>query len=256
MKRRHGFTLVELLVVVAVIALLLAILLPSLNKAKQQAQAVSCASQLRQIGTAFYAYASENQGYLTPFNLHKTSPASESAQIPYNYWADLLVNGGYLGSGNEVAPYDNKGKYRKGVLMCPTAMRIPNKAGAYTWASTGGSYGVNISHRSDPNLKLFDYAYSRSFSQLRRTSQTLLLTETREQALTDPITENQRPSYLYCPLHPGSSVDWVVGTEEASPRHIGMTINTLRMDGHVTVMQPYDEIRNDADDMFAHYDAP
>jgi len=53
---RHGFTLVELLVVIAVISLLLSILVPSLGKARSMAKRTVCASNLRQIDLAVRLY--------------------------------------------------------------------------------------------------------------------------------------------------------------------------------------------------------
>ena len=65
-ERTHGFTLVELLVVVAIIALLVSILLPTLNKAKEQTRRVICASNLRNCGTNLQIYAAENNSHLPP----------------------------------------------------------------------------------------------------------------------------------------------------------------------------------------------
>ena len=64
MKRSHyAFTLVELLVVIGIIAILVALLLPALQKAKQAAVSAQCLSQLRQCGQVLYLYANENRGY-------------------------------------------------------------------------------------------------------------------------------------------------------------------------------------------------
>jgi prepilin-type N-terminal cleavage/methylation domain-containing protein/prepilin-type processing-associated H-X9-DG protein len=70
-----GFTLVELLVVIGIIALLISILLPALQKAREQANLIYCAANLRNIGNLVHEYAAENNGYL---------PYSQGLYVPEN----------------------------------------------------------------------------------------------------------------------------------------------------------------------------
>lgn len=88
---RRGFTLVELLVVIGIIALLISILLPALNRAREEGKRVQCLSNMRQVGVAAIMYTNEAKGMLPTsgegppqkkFDWVYWQPASSAA--PYN----------------------------------------------------------------------------------------------------------------------------------------------------------------------------
>ena len=64
MTKRRGFTLIELLVVITIIALLMAILMPTLNRAREQGKRAACLSNLKQLGLAWILYADDNDDKL------------------------------------------------------------------------------------------------------------------------------------------------------------------------------------------------
>src|SRR5258706_15121635 len=85
-RYRVGFTLVELLVVIGIIALLIAILLPSLARARQQGQRVQCMSNMRQIGMATVMYTNDNKGWFPRSAAGGTPPAYADVYDDFVYW--------------------------------------------------------------------------------------------------------------------------------------------------------------------------
>lgn len=122
-NRPAGFTLVELLVVIGIIALLISILLPSLNQARMQARTIKCLSNLRQIGMACEMYK-QQFGYSVPA-LHTAKGVnypsdSHGTPIPDGYrqwWPTVLFNLNYLTFPQPKTT--DELPVMSGVLFCP-----------------------------------------------------------------------------------------------------------------------------------------
>jgi prepilin-type N-terminal cleavage/methylation domain-containing protein len=132
MRKRSAFTLVELLVVIGIIAVLIAILLPALNKAREQAQAVQCSSNLRQLGQAMNLYINANKQYFPKvFDFQQLGVNPDQTQ--WNWLAALLP---HMAQNYQSVTAD----VHRTVNFCPTALRN-NEGVHYPWF--GGSYGMN-----------------------------------------------------------------------------------------------------------------
>ena len=117
-QRRRGFTLVELLVVIGIIALLIGILMPALGNARAQSQAVACLSNIRQISVAAVMYANDTKRFVTFVPATPGRPAQDRKELLFPYLEQGRNNSDTDGSQ---------------VWTCPANTRVSEEA----------SYGFN-----------------------------------------------------------------------------------------------------------------
>ena len=119
-----AFTLIELLVVIAIIAILAALLLPALASAKEKARRISCASNLRQYGTACQMYANDNNNKI-PLMGSKTGNNDFGGYWPW----DMAVN---------TADNLTQNGVQRHILFCPS---FPDQDNDTLWGGANGYLG-------------------------------------------------------------------------------------------------------------------
>jgi len=141
-----GFTLVELLVVISIIAMLIAVLLPALQKTRSAARMTVCASQLRSNGMILENYRSDEKGYYMPH----ARPTSNTVQ--QEYWPQMLTryNGIEVGRVWRHTFYTDTSPAK--LYICPDSLTGPHNQVETTGAGAGRmiggftviSYGYNM----------------------------------------------------------------------------------------------------------------
>jgi prepilin-type N-terminal cleavage/methylation domain-containing protein/prepilin-type processing-associated H-X9-DG protein len=135
MKNRRAFTLVELLVVIGIIAVLISMLLPALNKARMQAKRVQCSSNLRQCGVSLLMYAQENNGWIVPVGAWGADPSDPNS---------------YLSLGTNVA-YEPVSATFGGVTLAQASPWL-------TWPAVVFKMNQPTPNATNPNLDPYAYA--------------------------------------------------------------------------------------------------
>jgi prepilin-type N-terminal cleavage/methylation domain-containing protein/prepilin-type processing-associated H-X9-DG protein len=148
---RRGFTLIELLIVVGIIAILIAVLLPTLGKVRRQAVQTQCASNLRQLAIAFNGYLIQSKGMM----FWRAPDMSIDGMDWYVHGGrdDGNLNTGQAGIFNRFQPRPLNPQVRNAVevFKCPadTAETSGWNDGHAQWEEVGTSYNFNAS--GDPN---------------------------------------------------------------------------------------------------------
>lgn len=144
---KKQFTLIELLVVIAIIAILAALLLPSLNKAREKARALKCTSTLIQIGKANAMYASDNSDFPVPFQngsygRYWCGAGADNGSL--REYMGLNIPGGFIGGA-----VNKNGNVIVSAFFCPTQPVPALPAADDFWIT----YGLNdrIKHNGTGN---------------------------------------------------------------------------------------------------------
>lgn len=233
MRSFSGFTLQELLAVIAVVGVLMSLLFPALSKARSLAMEKKCSSNLRTWGQLFHIYAAEHNGLLphTDDRSRNSTPGAYDSKYPeHEYcYVDVLPP---LIHQKAWRDYPKGEKPTDGIWQCPAAKPLPDSAYSYSPSQEGyHSYAMNSYLEQDFKYGL-PWKVSPQPSYLRlsrctRMSQTILMFE---QTLKPDQGYNQKGGLREAGRH--TAEDPRAATERHSHTRDGLGGNVLYLDGH------------------------
>jgi prepilin-type processing-associated H-X9-DG protein len=284
-RRRLGaFTLVELLVVIGIIAVLIGVLLPALQRARESGRIVACASQMRQIGLAIEMYTVDHAGVYPPavfYDNWMSNAATTYMPARSVGWDGLLRKS--LGRQD----LDSRGAATRPVFQCPSDMAqrfdyFPKTAGTLTYkmpsssgpdrlyynrrvyntkAIPGPTSGQTL-NRSIGQFFLYATSYPMWIkkSMIKPATKAFLLIERSEAHGVQVVFEDSFP-YGYGVHRPGQQIQFITNEHgfpmiHAKPgRERQARFNYLFCDGHVELLVPTETVKDQSTMTWSNYGA-
>ena len=232
-----GFTIVELLVVISIIALLIALLLPAIEQARNAARTIKCQSNLRSIGQAFYGYATDHDGVLPTDEQNgkpwwtSSQPPDRDSSLSYDTaLAPYMQITSRTGWGGQPTLHPHSVQSARGdeswrQSYCPAYQRIPDKNGNHPGFPSGGS---DIPTWDSPGWNLGSYLINAWLYKTAGRSGYPALGEDDELGITiDQMKQADNTMLLYEAYNRGGT-----NSMYYNPNH-GGTVPLLFADGHV-----------------------